>query len=63
MCKSTREEKGSFRTEPIHSECVCLFVSFSQADVLKTDLDKAISADFGDFKPRKSIRTQTTDTK
>lgn len=34
----------------------------TEADVLKADLDKAINADFADEKPRKSIRTQTTDT-
>lgn len=38
-------------------------VCFYQADVLKADLDKAVNADFADEKPRKSIRTQTTDMK
>lgn len=53
--------KGSFRT--IDSKCVSLCLSFDQADVLKADLDKAINADFGDLKPRKSFKTQTTDTR
>lgn len=38
-------------------------VCFSQADVLKADLDKAINTGVAHLEPRKSIRTQTVDMK